>query len=77
VIPLVPLADLAAHEEQLLARMRPHEAVERTQIGEFLPVVAGHLVDQRALAVHHFVVRQRQDEVLGEGVHHSEAELLW
>jgi hypothetical protein len=56
--------------------MRPHEAVQRAQVGEFLPVVAGHLADQRALAVHHFVVRERQHEVLGEGVEQAEGQLV-
>ena len=60
----LPLAEVAAHEQQLLAGMRPHVAVEQPQVGELLPQVAGHLVEQRALAVHDFVVRQRQDEVL-------------
>ena len=39
------------------------------QVRELLPLVAGHLADERALAVHDFVVRQRQHEVLGERVH--------
>ena len=56
--------ELAAHEEQLLAGMRPHVRVERAQVRELLPAVARHLRQQRALAVHDLVVRERQDEVL-------------
>ena len=40
-------AELLAHEQQLLAGMAPHEAVIGAQVGELLPVVAGHLA-QRA-----------------------------
>ena len=76
MIPLAPLGDLAAHEQQLLARMREHVAVERAQVGVLLPHVAGHLVDHRPLAVHHFVVRERQDEVLAVGVDHREGDLV-
>ena len=68
VVPLAPLPELAAHEEQLLARMRPHVAQQQAQVGELLPAVAGHLRDERLLAVHHLVVRQRQHEVLEERV---------
>ncbi len=77
VRPFAPLAELAAHEQQLLAGMPPHVAVQRAQVGELLPVVARHLADQRALAVHHFVVRQRQDEVLVEGVPEQKVSWSW
>jgi hypothetical protein len=70
------LAELAAHEQQLLAGVRPHVAVERAQVGELLPAVARHLVEQRALAVHDLVVRERQHEVLGERVDERERELV-
>ena len=74
VVPLAPLRDLAPHEQQLLARVAVHVAVEQPEIGELLPEVAGHLVQQRPLAVHDLVVRQGQDEVLAEGVDHAEGE---
>jgi hypothetical protein len=64
VVPLLQLAELAAHEQQLLARVRPHVAVQVAQAREALPLVAGLLAQQAALAVHHLVVRERQDEVL-------------
>ena len=63
-------------KEQLLPRVRPHPAEEQAQVGELLPAVAGHLGDERALAVHHLVVRQRQHEALGEGVPERERELV-
>jgi hypothetical protein len=37
---------------------------QRAQVRELLPAVAGHLVDERALAVHHLVVAEHEDEVL-------------
>ena len=68
VVPLPLLGDLAAHEEKLLAGMSPHEAVIGAQIRETLPPVPWHPAEERPLAVHDFVVAQRQDEVLAEGV---------
>ena len=74
VRPFGPLAEFAAHEQQFLARVGPHQAVEQAQVGKLLPVVARHLGQQAALAVDHFVVRERQHEVLVEGVVQAEAE---
>ncbi|MNO91649.1 hypothetical protein D3C76_832010 [compost metagenome] len=76
MVPLAPLAEFAAHEQQFLARVRPHEAQVGPQVGEFLPAVAGHLVDQRVLAVHHFIVGNRQNEPLRPGVHQAEAQFV-
>ena len=75
VIPFALLAELAAHEHQLLAGMAEHEAVIGAQIGEALPFVAGHAAEDRALAVHDLVMRQRQDEVLREGVVQAEQDV--
>ena len=55
--------------------MAPLVGEERTQARQALPLVAGHLRDQRSLAVHDLVVRQGQHVVLGEGVHQGEGEL--
>jgi hypothetical protein len=75
VVPLASLSELVAHEHQLLAWLRPHIGVEEALVRELLPVVTGYLLEQRALAVHHLVVGQRQDEVLVEGVEAAKAEL--
>ena len=53
-----------------------HVAVERPQRRVLLPRVAGQLVEQRPLAVHDLVVRERQDEVLAEGVEHRERDVV-
>ena len=75
-IPLAALRKFLAHEDELLAGMRPHEAVEGPEIGELLPVVARHLAEHRALAVHHLVMAERQHEILGEGVEQAEGQLV-
>ena len=75
LVPLLLLADLLAHEEELLARVAPLVGVQGTQARQALPLVAGHLGDDGTLAVNDLVVRQRQHVVLGEGVHEREGEL--
>ncbi len=55
------------------AHMRPIVGAQR---GELLPRVARHPRDQRALAVHDLVVRERQHEVLGERIHEAERDLV-
>ena len=74
VVPLYELRKLAAHEHQLLAGVGKLIAVERAQRGELGLVVAPHLVHHAGLAVHDLVVREGEDEVLGEGVHHREGD---
>ncbi len=56
VLPFAPLTELRAHEEELLARMSPHVAVQQPQVRKLLPLVPRHLADQRTLAVHHLIV---------------------
>jgi len=46
VVPLRALPDLAAHEQQLLARLRPLTREQQAQVGELLPPVARHLGQQ-------------------------------
>ncbi len=75
--PLRPLRELVAHERELLARVGHLPRGEQPQVGELLPGVAGHLAEQRTLAVHDLVVRQRQHEVLGVGVELAEREQPW
>ncbi len=74
--PLLLLCELAAHEQELLAGVSPHVAVESAQVREPLPAVAGHPAEQRALAVNDLVVREGQHEVLVPGVDHREGELV-
>ena len=55
---------------------RPHVGQEGARVGELLPLVARHLVQQRALAVHHLVVRDGQHEVLVKGVQQAEGDVV-
>ena len=43
------------------------EQGKRARVSEALPLVAGHLAEQRALPVHHLVVDRGADGALGEG----------
>ena len=76
MVPLVPLRNLIAHKKKLLARVAVHIGIQGAQVGVFLPVVAGHFTQERALAVDHLIVRQRKHEILGEGVDHAEGEII-
>ena len=71
VVPFGPLRQFIAHEEQLFAGHGVHVTEEQAQVGIFLPVVARHHGEERTFAMHDFIVGQRQDEVLMEGVHHA------
>ena len=73
--PLGVLRELRSHEQQLLARVRPHEGEVRAQVGELLPVVSRHLADERALSVHDLVVADRQAVLLAPRVHQRERHL--
>src|ERR1700733_10999474 len=72
VIPLALLSELASHEQQLLSGVGVHEGIEQAEIRNALPAVAGHLREHRTLAVHDFVMRERQDVVFAEGVDQTE-----
>ena len=77
-IPLGPLGSLAkflAHEEQVLAGVGEHVAIEGTEAGGLIPVVARHALPQRAFTVHNFVVAKREDIALGVSIDHGEGEL--
>jgi hypothetical protein len=76
MLPLVVLGDLAAHEQQWPAGMRPHPCQQRTQVRELLPPVPGHLGEQRSLSVRDLVMTQGQYEVLAERVQQGERELV-
>ena len=76
MIPLAIRRELGAHEEQRFARTGHRIADERAQIREPLPLITGHLFEQRLLEVHHFIVRQRIHESFAVLVHHREGQLV-
>src|SRR5947209_6707760 len=68
MIPFPPLAELAAHEQQLLARMSVHPGIKHPQIGELLPVITRHLANHRTLSMHYFIMAKHEDEVFVERI---------
>ena len=56
VVPLAALCKLAAHKQEFFAGEAVHKAVVGAQVGKLLPAVAGHTSEQRAFAVHDFIV---------------------
>ena len=76
VVPFAPLSKLIAHEQQLFTREGKQPAVVGAQVGELLPCVARHAVENRFFAVHHFIMRERQDKVFGVVVEHTEGHLV-
>jgi hypothetical protein len=46
MLPLIPLADFAAHKQEFLGRLGIHVAKKEPQVGELLPVVARHLTQE-------------------------------
>ena len=76
VVPFPTLAELTAHEQQLLALHQMLMGEQEPQRGSLLPVVAGHLRQQGTLAMHDLVMGERQQESLAVGVHLPERELI-
>ena len=75
-IPLMPLCEFLAHEEQLLAGMTYHVTVAALQVRKLILVDARHLVDHGALEVHHLIVREYQDIVLARKIGETEGHLI-
>src|SRR4026207_1117768 len=76
VVPLAPLSELPTHEQHLLARMCVHEAIEGTEVGESLPLVTGHFVEQRSFPVHNFIMREHKNEIFIEGIEEPKRNLI-
>ena len=75
-IPFSALAEFHPHEDGFLAGVGPHVGEQCSGVGVFLPVVTWHLVEKMALAMHHFVVAERQHEVFGVGVPDREGDVV-
>ena len=75
-IPLIHLAEVLSHKQQLLAGMAQHKAIGCPQVGEFLLKGSSrHLVHHGTFSVHHLIVGEYQDEILAVGVNHAEGQL--
>ena len=75
MVPLGGLGELAAHEQQLFTGVGEHEPIAGAQIGQLLPAVAGHLAQHGTLAMHDFIVRQRQHEIFVKRVDQAEGDV--
>ena len=76
VIPFLELPVFAAHKQELFPGMRHHKSHKRPEIGELLRVVSRHLVQQRTLPVHHFVVGNGENKIFAERIHHGKRQLI-
>src|SRR5438270_4920315 len=75
VVPFVPLAEFATHEEQLFPGMPIHPGVKHPEIGEFLPLVARHFIEQRSFPMHDLVMAEYEDEILLESVEQGKGDV--
>src|SRR6266536_106668 len=75
VVPFVPLAKLAAHEEQFFARLSVHPCVKHSEVGKLLPFITRHFCNERAFAMHYLIVTQHQNEVLLKCVEQREGDV--
>ena len=76
VIPLMIRSEFRAHEKERLTRSRYGVANQRAKIRQTLPLITGHLAKQRALQVHHLIVRERIHEPFAVFVHHCKREFV-
>ena len=76
IVPFDKLAELLSHKQQLFAWMRHHISQHGAHSRKLLAVLAWHLVDQRAFAVDHLVVGQRQHIIFGKCIHHTEGKFV-
>ncbi len=75
-IPFGPLAELAAHEQQLLARVGILVGIQQPQVGETLPHIARHLVQHASFQMHHLIVGEGQHEVFSPQIELAEGQLV-
>ena len=66
--PLFALAEFLAHKEEFFAGVRVLIAIKQTEVGELLPKIARHFVQQRVFAMDDFIVGKGQNEIFAEGV---------
>ena len=56
--------------------MGKHVSVKTANVCELLPLVTGHLADNIALTMHHFIMGKRQHKVFAVVVPHAEGEVV-
>ncbi len=70
------MSEFLAHEQKFFARERVLIGVEQTEIGELLPHITGHFVEERIFAVDDFVVGKGQNEIFAEGVDQGKSDFV-
>ena len=75
-VPLFALGEFLAHEEEFLAWMRVLIGIEQAEVGELLPEIAGHFVEQGIFAVDDFVVGEGKKKIFGEGVEKGKSKFV-
>ena len=68
MVPLVPLSEFSADEEQLFARGARTSTPKHPEIGQLLPFVPRHFVIATSFPVHDFVMAKHKNEMLVKGV---------
>jgi hypothetical protein len=74
--PFVALGEFLPHEEEFFAGMGVLISVKQAEIGELLPNVAGHFVEERIFSVDDFVVGKGKKKIFSEGVEEREGEFV-
>lgn len=74
--PLGALAEFLAHEKKFLSWVSVLIGIEKAEIGELLPHVAGHFVEERMFSVDDLVMGKRQHEIFTEGVNEREGNFV-
>ena len=70
--PFAALGQFLAHEQELLAWVGALIGEEQAEIGELLPHIAGHFVEERVFSVNDLIVGEGKKEILREGVQQRE-----
>ena len=74
--PLAALTKLLTHEQQFFTGVAPHETVIGPQICKFLPFVARHFLEHGFLAMHHFIMGNRQHEIFAKCVDQAKRDFI-
>ncbi len=76
VIPFQSLREFHTHEQQFFPGVGEHEGEIGAQVGEALPGIARHFIQQRPFAVDDFVMGEGEDEVFAVAVQHAEGQIV-
>ena len=74
--PLPKLRKLLSHKQQLFARMSRHKCIRRFQICKLVKAKSRHLIEHRALQMHHLIVGQHQNIILTVRILHGKGHLI-